>query len=91
MTTHMLSMLMGNQSNVLARVVVLFCSRDVEVESLRLGPAGPSGVARLDVVVRLIEGRPIDGLMKQLRRLVDVNRVDELTNPRSASVAPDDA
>jgi acetolactate synthase small subunit len=85
MTTHMLSLLLGKECNVLARVVVLFCSKDVEVESLRLGPTERPDIARLDVVVRLLEGRSVEGLVHQLRGMVDVNSVDVLIDARGTS------
>jgi acetolactate synthase-1/3 small subunit len=77
MTTHTLSMLLRNKPAVLARVVVLFSTRGVEVDSLSLDPTGQSGIARLDVVVGLVDDRPVEQLIKQLGRLVDVVRVVE--------------
>jgi len=79
MTTHMLSLLLGKEPSVLARVVVLFCSREVQVESLRLEPTDQDDMARLDVVVGLLDGRPVEGLVNQLRRIVDVGSVEVLT------------
>ena len=78
-STHMLSLLLGKEPTVLARVVVLFCSRDVQVESLRLDPTDRQGMARLEVVVGLPAERPVQGLVNQLRRIVDVESVELLT------------
>ena len=72
---HELSLLLRNKPGALARVVVLFSTRDVAVESLSLGPAGADGLSRLDVQVRLREGRSVDQLVHQLRRVVDLCEV----------------
>jgi len=75
MTSHKLMMLVRNKPGVLARVVVLFSSRNVEVESLSFVPAGHGDLSRVDVVVGLREDRTADQLMKQLARLLDVVHV----------------
>lgn len=75
MTSHKLMMLVRNKPGVLARVVVMFSSRGVEVESLSFDPVGHGNLSRVDVVVGLREDRTVDQLMKQLSRLVDVVRV----------------
>ncbi|GAB2840712.1 ACT domain-containing protein [Lentzea nigeriaca] len=72
---HRLSVLLRNKPGALARVVVLFSTRDVAVESLSLSPAGADGLSRLDVQVRLREGRSVDQLVHQLRRVVDLCEV----------------
>lgn len=72
---HELSLLLRNKPGALARVVVLFSTRDVAVESLSLNPAGADGLSRLDVQVRLREGRSVDQLVHQLRRVVDLCEV----------------
>ena len=72
---HELSLLLRNQPGALARVVVLFATRDVAVESLSLTPAGADGLSRLDVQVRLREGRSVEQLVHQLRRVVDLHEV----------------
>jgi len=88
MSTHMLSLLMGKEPSVLARVVVLFCSREVRVESLRLEPTDRDDIARLEVVVGLLDGRTVEGLVNQLRRIVDVGSVDVLTPAQARLRAP---
>ncbi|GHH61469.1 acetolactate synthase small subunit [Lentzea cavernae] len=78
MTSHKLMMLVRNKPGVLARVVVLFSSRNVEVESLSFVPAGHGDLSRVDVVVGLREDRTSDQLMKQLARLLDVVHVADV-------------
>jgi acetolactate synthase-1/3 small subunit len=75
MTRHSLSVVLRNVPGALARVVVLFSSRGVDVESLSLDPTERGDVSRMDVVVGLPAGRSPDQLVKQLSRLVDVKSV----------------
>ncbi|ANZ35129.1 acetolactate synthase small subunit [Lentzea guizhouensis] len=80
MTRHSLSLLLRNEPGALARVVVLFSSRGVDVESLSLGPADRGDLSRLDVVVDLQPGRTPAQLVKQLSRIVDVKNVVDRTD-----------
>lgn len=80
MTRHSLSLLLRNVPGALARIVVLFSSRGVDVESLSLAPAERSDLSRLDVVVDLQPGRTVDQLIKQLGRIVDVKNVVDRTH-----------
>jgi acetolactate synthase small subunit len=81
MTRHALSMVLSNSPGALARVVVLFSTRGVDVESLSLDPTERGDVSRMDVVVGLPAGRSPDQLVKQLSRLVDVKSVVEVADP----------
>lgn len=80
MTRHSLSLLLRNEPGALARIVVLFSSRGVDVESLSLAPAERDGLSRLDVVVELLPGRTPEQLVKQLGRVVDVKSVVDRTH-----------
>ncbi|WP_330270118.1 acetolactate synthase small subunit [Lentzea sp. NBC_00516] len=80
MTRHSLSLLLRNEPGALARIVVLFSSRGVDVESLSLGPAGSGDLSRLDVDVALQSGRTLAQLIKQLGRIVDVKNVVDRTH-----------
>jgi acetolactate synthase small subunit len=80
MTRHSLSLLLRNEPGALARIVVLFSSRGVDVESLSLAPAERGDLSRLDVVVELQAGRTIVQLIKQLGRIVDVKSVVDRTH-----------
>jgi acetolactate synthase small subunit len=79
MTRHSLSLLLRNEPGALARIVVLFSSRGVDVESLSLAPVERDDLSRLDVVVGLQPGRTVVQLIKQLGRVVDVKNVLERT------------
>ena len=81
MTRHALSMVLRNVPGALARVVVLFSSRGVDVESLSLDPTERGDVSRMDVAVWLPAGRNPDQLVKQLSRLVDVKSVVAVADP----------
>ena len=80
MTRHSLSLLLRNVPGALARIVVLFSSRGVDVESLSLRPAERGELSRLDVVVELQPGRTPAQLIKQLGRIVDVKSVVDRTH-----------
>ncbi|SDK35073.1 acetolactate synthase, small subunit [Lentzea albidocapillata subsp. violacea] len=80
MTRHSLSLLLRNEPGALARIVVLFSSRGVDVESLSLAPAEQGDLSRLDVVVDLQAGRTVVQLIKQLGRIVDVKNVVDRTH-----------
>ncbi|GGN19639.1 hypothetical protein GCM10011609_70920 [Lentzea pudingi] len=80
MTRHSLSLLLRNEPGALARIVVLFSSRGVDVESLSLAPAERGDLSRLDVVVDLQPGRTVVQLIKQLGRIVDVKSVVDRTH-----------
>lgn len=80
MTRHSLSLLLRNVPGALARIVVLFSSRGVDVESLSLAPAERGDLSRLDVVVELQPGRTVAQLIKQLGRIVDVKSVVDRTH-----------
>lgn len=84
MTRHSLSLLLHNEPGALARIVVLFSSRGVDVESLSLGPAGRGALSRLDVVVGLLPGRTPAQLVKQLGRIVEVKSVVDSTHDEAA-------
>jgi acetolactate synthase-1/3 small subunit len=81
MDRHELSLVLRNAPGALARVVVLFSSRGVDVESLSLDPTERGDVSRMDVVVWLPAGRSPDQLVKQLSRLVDVKSVVAVADP----------
>ena len=79
-TRHSLSLLLRNEPGALARIVVLFSSRGVDVEALSLGPAERGDLSRLDVIVGLQPGRTPAQLIKQLGRIVEVKSVVDRTH-----------
>ena len=77
MTTRTLSVLVQNRPGVLARISGLFARRHFNINSLAVGPTQDPAVSRITVVVA-VDGRPLEIVVKQLHKLVNVLRVVEL-------------
>jgi acetolactate synthase-1/3 small subunit len=77
--THTISVLVDNESGVLARVIGLFSGRGYNIDSLTVGVVDHDrGLSRINVVTT---GTPmvIEQIKAQLDRLVPVHRVTDLT------------
>ncbi|MDA8232629.1 MAG: acetolactate synthase small subunit [Magnetospirillum sp.] len=76
---HTISVLVDNEAGVLARVIGLFSGRGYNIESLTVAEVNPhENLSRITIVTsgtRLI----IEQIKNQLRRLVPVHRVRDLT------------
>jgi acetolactate synthase-1/3 small subunit len=75
---HTISVWVRNQHGVLARVSGLFAARGYNIDSLVVGVTDNPKVSRMTIVVKG-DDRVIDQLDKQLNKLVDVIRVEDLT------------
>ncbi len=77
--THTLSVLVDNESGVLARVIGLFSGRGYNIESLTVSEVDRD--ERLSRITLVTSGTPqvIDQIKAQLGRLVPVRRVHDLT------------
>lgn len=75
---HVISILVENHFGVLARVSSLFSARGYNIDSLCVGETEDSTVSRMTVVVRGDE-RILDQIEKQLKKLVEVVEVFDLT------------
>ncbi|MBO33814.1 MAG: acetolactate synthase small subunit [Rhodospirillales bacterium] len=76
---HVFSVLVDNESGVLARVIGLFSGRGYNIESLTVAEVDPDGhYSKITVVT---SGTPmvIEQIRAQLERLVPVRRVADLT------------
>jgi acetolactate synthase-1/3 small subunit len=76
---HTISVLVDNEAGVLARVVGLFSGRGYNIDSLTVAVvAAEEGVSRINLVT---SGTPmvIEQIKAQLKRLVPVHRVSDLT------------
>jgi acetolactate synthase-1/3 small subunit len=76
---HTISVLVDNEPGVLARVIGLFSGRGYNIESLTVAETNPeSRLSRITIVTR---GTPmiIEQIKAQLRRLVPVHRVSDLS------------
>ena len=77
---HILSVLVQNRPGVLARVASLFARRGYNIFSLAVAPAEESGMSRITIVVD-VDSSPLEQIVKQLFKLIDVVKISEL-DPR---------
>ncbi len=77
MSRHTLSVLVENRPAVLMRVAALFARRAFNIESLAVGPTENAGTSRITIVVD-VEPLPLEQMVKQLNKLVNVLKVAEL-------------
>lgn len=75
---HTLSVLVEDEAGVLTRIAGLFARRGFNIESLAVGPAEQEGVSRVTMVVPA-DRRVIEQLTKQLYKLVNVLKVQDIT------------
>nr|YP_009312858.1 Acetohydroxyacid synthetase small subunit [Helminthora furcellata]SCW21112.1 Acetohydroxyacid synthetase small subunit [Helminthora furcellata]SCW23972.1 Acetohydroxyacid synthetase small subunit [Helminthora furcellata] len=76
---HTLSVLVEDESGVLSRIAGLFARRGFNIESLAVGPAEQPGISRITMVVPG-DNRTIEQLTKQLYKLVNILKVNDVTN-----------
>lgn len=79
---HILSVLVQNRPGVLARVASLFARRGYNIFSLAVAPAEEEGMSRITIVVD-VESAPLEQIVKQLFKLIDVIKISELDPRRS--------
>ncbi len=79
---HILSVLVQNRPGVLARVASLFARRGYNIYSLAVAPAEEAGMSRITIVVD-VESSPLEQIVKQLFKLIDVVKISELDPRRS--------
>jgi acetolactate synthase I/III small subunit len=77
MSRHTLSVLVENKPGVLARVAALFSRRGFNIDSLAVGPTEHADVSRMTIVVN-VEDLPLEQVIKQLNKLVNVIKIVEL-------------
>jgi acetolactate synthase-1/3 small subunit len=77
-----LSVLVENKAGVLARVVNLFSRRAYNIYSLAVAPTDDERFSRLTVVVD-VESAPLEQIVKQLHKLVNVVKIVE-HDPRNS-------
>jgi acetolactate synthase-1/3 small subunit len=81
-THHILSVLVQNRPGVLARVSSLFARRGYNIVSLAVAPTEDDGFSRITIVVD-VESSPLEQVVKQLFKLIEVVKISELDPRRS--------
>ena len=79
---HTLSVLVENKAGVLARVANLFARRGYNIFSLAVAPTDDERFSRITIVVD-VESAPLEQIVKQLDKLVNVVKISEL-DPRTS-------
>jgi acetolactate synthase-1/3 small subunit len=79
---HILSVLVENRAGVLARVASLFARRGYNIYSLAVAPSEDERFSRITIVAD-VETTPLEQIVKQLFKLIDVVKISEL-DPRSS-------
>jgi len=79
---HVLSVLVENRAGVLARVASLFARRGYNIWSLAVAPTEDEQFSRITVVVD-VESAPLEQVVKQLNKLINVIKISEL-DPRDS-------
>ena len=79
---HILSVLVQNRPGVLARVASLFARRGYNIFSLAVAPTENDEFSRITIVVD-VDSAPLEQIVKQLFKLIDVVRITELDPRRS--------
>src|SRR5262245_65258196 len=79
---HILSVLVENRAGVLARVAGLFARRGYNIFSLAVAPTEDERFSRITIVADL-ESATLEQITKQLFKLIEVVKIDEL-DPRSS-------
>jgi acetolactate synthase-1/3 small subunit len=82
MKHHTLSVLVENKAGVLARVAQLFARRGYNIYSLAVAPTDDSRFSRITIVVD-VESSPLEQVVKQLHKLINVIKISEL-DPRDS-------
>jgi len=75
---HVISVLVENHIGVLARISGMFSSRGFNIDSLAVGVTDDPEISRL-TLVSSGDDQVIEQIIKQLRKLIDVIRVTDLS------------
>jgi len=75
---HTISALVENKSGVLAHISTLFSARGFNIDSLAVGETNDPEVSKMTIVLDADE-RILEQVIKQLHKLIDVIKVQDLT------------
>ncbi|MGE4553040.1 MAG: acetolactate synthase small subunit [Desulfovibrionaceae bacterium] len=79
---HVLTVIVENEPGVLSRVAGLFSGRGFNIDSLNVAPTHEPGVSRMTLTTNGDE-QIVEQIVKQLRKLVTVIKVRDLTEVHS--------
>jgi acetolactate synthase-1/3 small subunit len=75
---HTISLLVENKPGVLARIAGLFSGKGYNIDSITEGKTETQGISRMTIITHG-DDRVVDQITKQLNRLIDVLKVNDLT------------
>jgi len=78
---HIISVLVENKFGVLAHIAGLFSGRGFNIDSLAVGETQEPTISRMTIVVKG-DDLVVEQILKQLNRLIDVIKVEDLTEER---------
>ena len=81
---QILSVLVENRAGVLTRVAGLFARRGFNIHSLAVAPTEDERFSRISMVVD-VQSAPLDQMIKQLDKLINVIEIDELAPHEAVS------
>ncbi len=81
---HILSVLVENRAGVLTRVAGLFARRGFNIHSLAVAPNDDDRFSRISMVVD-VQSAPLEQMIKQLDKLINVIEIDELAPHEAVS------
>ncbi len=78
---HIINATVENQPGVLSRIVGLFSGRGYNIDTLNVGPCADPMFSRMTITV-IGDEHVLEQVTKQLNKLVDVIKVNDLTSQR---------
>jgi len=81
--SHVLSILVDNNPGVLTRVCALFNRRGFNIESVSSGHTENEKLTRITLITKVEDDEGVDQIIKQIRKLEDVHKVEQLDNDNS--------
>ncbi len=80
---HIISALVVNQPGVMIRVAGLFSRRGYNIESIAVGSSEDPALSRIIIVVDAEDDQVVEQIEKQLYKLIDVVKVNDLPTGES--------
>ncbi|HEY4600474.1 MAG TPA: acetolactate synthase small subunit [Cerasibacillus sp.] len=80
---RIVSVLVLNQTGVLLRLTGMLTKRQINIESMSVGPTEKEGVSRMTFLIRVRDDKRLETLLKQISKQVDVLQVSDLSNERA--------